>query len=122
MYIRHGRGRGSAAGADDHTCIRAEELWPGASDTEVKIGSTAPFSGPVAAASTPTKSFAAAGNDLTRESILKQATKLHDVALPMLLPGIAINTSPPDYRAIKQLQFEYFDGENWVPSGGIVSA
>jgi branched-chain amino acid transport system substrate-binding protein len=63
----------------------------------------------------------AAGNDLSRENILKQATNLHDVALPMLLPGITINTSPTDYRTIKQMQFESFDGENWVPTGSIVS-
>jgi ABC-type branched-subunit amino acid transport system substrate-binding protein len=67
------------------------------------------------------KILKAAGNDLSRESILKQATNLHDVALPMLLPGIAINTSPTDYRPIKQMQFESFDGENWVPTGNIVS-
>jgi hypothetical protein len=39
----------------------------------------------------------------------------------MLLPGITLNTSPTDYRALKQMQFEYFDGENWVASGNIVS-
>jgi branched-chain amino acid transport system substrate-binding protein len=63
----------------------------------------------------------AAGNDLSRENILKQATNLHDAALPMLLPGIAINTSPTDYRTIKQMQFEFYDGENWVPTGALVS-
>jgi len=39
----------------------------------------------------------------------------------MLLPGITINTSPTDYRPIQQMQFEAFDGENWVPTGDIVS-
>jgi branched-chain amino acid transport system substrate-binding protein len=63
----------------------------------------------------------AAGNDLSRENILKQATNLHDVALPMLLPGIIVNTSPTDYRTIKQMQFAYFDGQNWVPTGNLVS-
>jgi branched-chain amino acid transport system substrate-binding protein len=67
------------------------------------------------------KILRAAGNDLSRENILKQATNLHDVALPMLLPGISINTSPADYRPIKQMQFEAFDGENWVPTGDVVS-
>ena len=62
-----------------------------------------------------------AGNDLSRENILKQATSLHDVALPMLLPRITLNTSQTDYRPIKQMQFECFDGENWVASGKIVS-
>ena len=67
------------------------------------------------------KILKAAGNDLSRENILKQATDLHNVTLPMLLPGITINTSPTDYRAIEQLQFEYFDGENWVLTGNMVS-
>ena len=67
------------------------------------------------------KILKAAGNDLSRENILKQATNLHDIALPMLLPGITINTSPTDYRPIQQMQFEAFDGENWVPTGDIVS-
>ena len=67
------------------------------------------------------KILRAAGNDLSRENILKQATSLHDVALPLLLPGITINLSPADYRVIKQLQFETFDGENWVASGSVVS-
>lgn len=67
------------------------------------------------------KILKAAGNDLSRENILKQATNLHNVALPMLLPGIRLNTSPTDYRPIKQMQFEAFDGESWVPTGSIVS-
>jgi branched-chain amino acid transport system substrate-binding protein len=62
-----------------------------------------------------------AGNDLSRENILKQATNLHDVSLPMLLPGITINSSPTDYRSVRQMQFESFDGENWVPTGDIIS-
>jgi len=67
------------------------------------------------------KILKAAGNDLSRENILKQATSLHDIVLPMLLPGVTINTSPTDYRTIKQMEFEYFDGESWVPTGNIVS-
>jgi branched-chain amino acid transport system substrate-binding protein len=63
----------------------------------------------------------AAGNDLSRENILKQATNLHDVALLMFLPGITLSTSPADYRSIKQMQFEYFDGTNWVLTGKIIS-
>jgi branched-chain amino acid transport system substrate-binding protein len=39
----------------------------------------------------------------------------------MLLPGIIVNTSPTDYRTIKQMQFAYFDGQNWVPTGNLVS-
>jgi hypothetical protein len=33
------------------------------------------------------------GNELTRENALKQATSIQNLELPMLLPGIRINTS-----------------------------
>ncbi|HEX4192101.1 MAG TPA: ABC transporter substrate-binding protein, partial [Stellaceae bacterium] len=39
--------------------LAQKNYGPGASDTEVKIGSTGPYSGPVSMASTVTKSFAA---------------------------------------------------------------
>ena len=34
------------------------------------------------------------GDDLSRENIMKQATNLKDLELPLLLPGIKVNTSP----------------------------
>ena len=37
------------------------------------------------------------GNDLSRENIMKQATNIKDLELPMLLPGIKINTAPDNY-------------------------
>ncbi len=53
------------------------------------------------------------GNDLSRENIMRQAANLHDLELPMLLPGIKINTSRDDYRPIKQMQPIRFNGKNW---------
>ncbi len=61
------------------------------------------------------------GDDLTRENVLKQATRLDHVALGMLLPGITITTSPTDYRVNKQLQMIQFDGERWQNIGGIIT-
>jgi ABC-type branched-subunit amino acid transport system substrate-binding protein len=40
-------------------------------------------------------------NDLSRENIMAQAANLKGVALPMLMPGVTLNTSPTDYRPIK---------------------
>jgi hypothetical protein len=40
-------------------------------------------------------------NDLSRDNIMAQAANLKNVALPVLLPGITLNTSPTDYRPIK---------------------
>jgi branched-chain amino acid transport system substrate-binding protein len=53
-----------------------------------------------------------AGNDLSRENILKAATNLPATTkLPMVLPGIEISTSPTDYRAMKSLRLARFDGK-----------
>jgi branched-chain amino acid transport system substrate-binding protein len=54
------------------------------------------------------------GDNLTRENVMAQAAQLKDLELPMLLPGIKISTSPTDYRTIKQLQLQRFDGKRWV--------
>jgi branched-chain amino acid transport system substrate-binding protein len=61
-----------------------------------------------------------AGNDLSRENIMRQATNLHDVEVPMLLPGVKINTSPTDYFPVQQLQLMRFDGKRWVRFGDLV--
>jgi branched-chain amino acid transport system substrate-binding protein len=61
-----------------------------------------------------------AGNDLSRENIMRQATNLRDLELPMLLPGIKVNTSPTDYYAVQQLQLMRFDGTRWVRFGELV--
>jgi len=60
------------------------------------------------------------GDDLTRENVMKQAASLKDVDLPMLLPGIRINTSATDYDPVKQLQLMRFDGKEWVRFGEVV--
>jgi branched-chain amino acid transport system substrate-binding protein len=60
------------------------------------------------------------GDDLTREHIMNQAANLHALALPMLLPGITVNTSPTDFAPIKQLQMMRFTGERWERFGPII--
>ncbi|MGP0094209.1 MAG: ABC transporter substrate-binding protein [Xanthobacteraceae bacterium] len=62
-----------------------------------------------------------AGDDLTRENIRKQATSLHDLELPLLLPGIKLNTSPTNYFPITQQQLTKFDGKSWVRFGDVLS-
>ncbi|VTU30326.1 ABC transporter substrate-binding protein [Variovorax sp. RA8] len=55
------------------------------------------------------------GDDLSSERILKEATSLKNVALPALIPGFTVNTSPVDYRAVQQLRLQRFDGTRWMP-------
>jgi len=61
------------------------------------------------------------GDDLTRDNVMRQAANLHDLRLPLLLPGITINTSPTDYRPIKQMQPMRFNGKRWEPIGDLIS-
>ena len=61
------------------------------------------------------------GDDLTRENIMRQATNLKDVVGDLTLPGMAINTSPTDYRVNKQLQMMRFNGERWELFGPIIT-
>jgi len=61
------------------------------------------------------------GDDLTRENVMKQAANLKNLQLDMLLPGVAINTSPTDYFPLEQLQMMKFDGERWERFGPVMS-
>jgi len=64
----------------------------------------------------------AAGNDLSTENIQKQAYSIRDLELPMLLPGIKVNTAPDDHMPVKQMQFMRFDGKKWERFGDILTA
>jgi branched-chain amino acid transport system substrate-binding protein len=60
-------------------------------------------------------------DDLSRENIMRQAANLKDLELPMLLPGIKVNTSPDNFSPIRQLQLAVFNGESWEQFGDILS-
>jgi branched-chain amino acid transport system substrate-binding protein len=62
------------------------------------------------------------GNDVSRENIMRQAANLKDLQVPMLLPGVKVNTSPTDHAPIEQEQLARFDGERWVLFGEIFDA
>ncbi len=61
-----------------------------------------------------------AGDDLTRENIMRQAANLKDLELPMLLPGVVINTSPTDFRPIEQMRLQRFNGTSWELFGPVM--
>jgi branched-chain amino acid transport system substrate-binding protein len=63
----------------------------------------------------------ASGDNLTRDNVLKQATAIKAVQLPMFLPGVVVSSSPTDYRLIKSLQPVTFDGKRWNKLGDFVS-
>jgi branched-chain amino acid transport system substrate-binding protein len=60
------------------------------------------------------------GDELTRENVMRQAASLKNLELPMLLPGIKINTSATDFYPLEQLQLARFDGKRWVLFGELL--
>ena len=62
------------------------------------------------------------GDELTRANIMKQASNIKDLGLPMALPGIKVNTTPTDWYPLKQMQTGKFDGERWVLFGNVRTA
>jgi len=61
------------------------------------------------------------GDDLSRENIMRQAANLHDLELPMLLPGIKVSTGPTDYFPVKQMQLMRWTGAQWQRFGALLS-
>jgi branched-chain amino acid transport system substrate-binding protein len=57
------------------------------------------------------------GDDLTRANVLRQATSLKDFSMPMLLPGVTVETSATNYFPFGELQMERYDGTRWAPFG-----
>ena len=60
------------------------------------------------------------GDDLSRENIMRQGTNIKDLELPMLLPGIRVNTSPDNFYPIRQMQLSRFNGESWELFGDLM--
>jgi ABC-type branched-subunit amino acid transport system substrate-binding protein len=75
-----------------------------------------------AAAATLERVLLQCGNDLTRENVMKQAANLKDVQIPMLQPGVLVNTSPTDFYPIEQGVLSKFNGTTWETFGPVVSA
>ena len=61
------------------------------------------------------------GDDLTRENVMRQAANLKNFSVPILLPGIAINTGPGDFFPIEQMQMARFTGERWELLGPVIN-
>jgi len=73
-----------------------------------------------AAAQTLVQVLKQCGDDLTRGNVMRQAANLKNLELPVLLPGIKLNTSPTDFYPIEQLQLARFDGKRWVQFGELI--
>ncbi len=93
-----------------------DKYMPGAniSDSNVVYG--------YSAAQTMAQVLKQAGDNLTRENVMKQAASLKDFAPDTLIPGIRVNTSATDFAPIEQLQMMQFKGGKWELFGDIISS
>jgi ABC-type branched-subunit amino acid transport system substrate-binding protein len=60
------------------------------------------------------------GDDLTRENVMRHATHIKEMRLPLSIPGTVLSTAPDDYRLIKTLQMRRFDGQRYVPISDLI--
>jgi branched-chain amino acid transport system substrate-binding protein len=60
-----------------------------------------------------------AGDDLTRENVMRQAANLK-LTLPMLYPGVDIQTGPKDYFPVEKMQLMRFNGAQYEPLGQVL--
>ena len=61
------------------------------------------------------------GDDLSRDNVMKQAASLKGLQLPMLLPGIVVNTSASDYAPLEQMQMMRLAAGRWERFGSVRS-
>jgi len=62
------------------------------------------------------------GDNLTRANLMKQASSFQKFRVPMLLPGITVNTNPTDFYPIQAVQLSRFKKDSWDLFGEIMHA
>lgn len=70
------------------------------------------------AAQTLVQTLKQAGDNLTRENVMKQALNLN-MTLPMLYPGVDVKTGPDDGYPIEKMQLIQFNGTRYEPVGSL---
>ena len=60
--------------------------------------------------------------DFSRPGIMKCAANVKDLQLPMVLPGVLVNTSATDFYPVQAAQLSKFDGKGWALFGEIIDA
>lgn len=61
-------------------------------------------------------------DDLSRAGIMACAANIKDLQLPMVLPGILVNTGPNDFYPIQAEQLSRFNGQRWELFGEVIDA
>ncbi len=73
-----------------------------------------------AVAALMTETLKRCGDNLTRANLMKVAASFQKYRVPMLLPGILMNTSPTDFYPIQAVRLARFKGESWDLFGEIL--
>ncbi len=60
------------------------------------------------------------GGNFARDNVMKQVTSIDNLEVPVLLPGIKVNTSPTNYHPIRAMQLQKWDGAKWVRFGKVI--
>jgi branched-chain amino acid transport system substrate-binding protein len=124
----NGQGIISAAYVKDPT----DKQWAGADDMKAWLAWMAKYNPGAnvadslnvlgyAMAYTMHKTLEQCGDDLTRANVMTQAANLKKLAVPMLLPGITVDTSPTDFYPIQSEWLQRFKGETWELFGDVIS-
>ena len=53
---------------------------------------------------------------------MRQAASHRALRVPLLLPGITVDTSPTDFYPVQSMRLARFKGESWELFGDIVTA
>ena len=75
-----------------------------------------------AVAALMTETLKRCGNEMTRANLMKQAASFQKYRVPLLLPGITVNTSPTDFYPIQAVQLAKFSKETWELFGDVMHA
>ena len=58
--------------------------------------------------------------NFSRANVMKQATDIHNLEVPVLLPGVRVNTSPTNHHPTKAMQLARWDGSTWKRFGSLI--
>ena len=61
------------------------------------------------------------GDDLTRENVMRQATSLKNLEVPLMVPGSFANTSATDFYPLKAWQMSRMEGGHWIGFGELMT-
>jgi branched-chain amino acid transport system substrate-binding protein len=53
---------------------------------------------------------------------MREAANLHNLELPVVLPGIKVNTGPTNYHPITSMQLQRWNGKSWDVFGDVIAA